>query len=105
MKTQAPLWQPCKWPYNDAPEYQAWTCYRRAHGKRNCVILYPCPPRSGEWSYVASFGGRNDDRSHSGGFPDGFTLDQAKECIEIMTQCGKFGHSLCSAVITNILLN
>ena len=69
-------WKQIKWPFNDKAPYSEWECYRYGN-----IILYPSGYRLGEFNYVANFGA-NSDRSHSGGFPDGFTLDQAKQEVE-----------------------
>ena len=88
MNTTTDAWTETKWPYNDAPEYRAWKCLQRKVG-RGKIILRPSHFTEGEWSYVASFGA-DDDRSHSGGFPDGFTLDQAKQRIQQQIDNGKY---------------
>lgn len=87
MKTKTP-WTPIKWPYNSAEPYASWQCFARKYSGGR-LIIYPSPFRAGEWSYVASFGA-NSDRSHSGGFPDGYTLEQAKAHLQMQIDNGKY---------------
>lgn len=76
-------WSKVKWPYNDAEPYASWVCWQFRQ-----VLLHQLP-HDGEWGYVAMFG-HNSERSHSGAFPPGFTLEQAKEATEARYREGKF---------------
>ena len=69
-------WKQVKWPFNSDEPYASWTCWQYRE-----VILYPSQFKGATWDYVASFGA-NSDRSHSGGFPDGITLDAAKREVK-----------------------
>ncbi|EIQ01103.1 hypothetical protein OpiT1DRAFT_05671 [Opitutaceae bacterium TAV1] len=88
MKTRDTSWKPCRWPYNDSEFFASWQCYERKFG-RGRVILHPSVFGKGQWAYVASFGA-NSPKSFSGGFPDGFTLEQAKAKIQQIFLAGKF---------------
>jgi hypothetical protein len=75
MKTHQ--WKRVKWPFNHEEPYASWECWQYRQ-----IILHPSQMGGGAtWDYVASFG-KDSERSHSGGFPDGITLEAAKAKVE-----------------------